>query len=376
MSGLKSNAFVWAHKHDVVWMSQNTNHLPTDPAVQEAIKKAVDDRLYNGYPLSSGLPGLPEAILKDLGLGDEYKVLLSSGGTEALYIAFRAFLEKGDQVITGDPSYMILHHFIRLGGATPMDLPCYQAPWHISVEQIKEAITPKTKMILFIDPLNPLGSSYTKDEVRAVCDLAKDHDIILFDDITYRDYADEHHLTTEFAPEKTLIAFSLSKTCGFAGMRTGALVTNPALMEKAATYNTNDLSINILGQVGAKVALETKPKWFPGLKAQALKNQAIIKEAVDKVEGCVMPVYPSQANMFVVDVSATGADPTTIQDKMLYEHNVFIRGGSYLSKKFGDRFVRISFTVPEDGCRRFAKAFPAVMEEVRKKGGGGKAGKR
>lgn len=363
----KPNPFVYARTHDVVWMSQNTNHLPTTPEIEKAIIDAVMRREFNLYPpFLTGLTELHDAIRADLGWKDP-KVMLTSGGTEALYIAMRAFLEKGSEVITSDPSYFIIHHFIKISGARPTDLPIYKPPYKYDIEEVKKAINKKTKMILLIDPINPLGTGYTKGEVKALCDLAVDHNLIIFDDITYRDFAEEHHLTTEFAPDNTLIAYSVSKNCGLAGLRVGALVAPQKLMDVAAPFNTNDLSINILAQYAALAALKTKKKWIGGVVAQARKNQKIIKEAVDSIDGAFLPVYPSQANMFVIDVSATGVKTEPIQDKLLYEHNIFVRAGEYVSKQFGSKFIRASFTVPEEGVRRFAEALPKVMKELRKK---------
>jgi aspartate aminotransferase len=362
----QKNPFEYAHGNpNVVWMSQNTNHLPTTPAIEEAVIEALKNKEYVRYPpFLTGLVELHEVIKKDLGLPD-FKVMLTSGGTEALYIAMRTFLEKGSEVVTSDPSYFIIHHFIRLSGATPTDLPIYKPPYKYDIEEVKEAITKRTRMILLIDPLNPLGSNYTKDEVKAVCDLAQDHDLIIFDDITYRDFADEHYMTSDFAPERTIVAYSVSKNCGLAGMRVGALVAPPELMEKAAPFNTNDLSINILGQRAALAALRTKKEWISRVVRQSRRNQAIIKEAVDEVDGAFLPVYPSQANMFVIDISRTGLKTQPIQDKLLFEHDVFVRAGEYVSKKFGHNFIRASFTVEEEGAKRFRKAFPKVMAELR-----------
>jgi aspartate aminotransferase len=363
----KPNPFVYARTHDVVWMSQNTNHLPTTPDIEKAIIDAVKRKEYNLYPpFLTGLTDLHDAVKADLGVPD-FKCMLTSGGTEALYIAMRAFLKKGDEVITSDPSYFIIHHFIELSGAKPTNLPIYKPPYKYDIEEVKKAINKKTKMILLIDPINPLGTGYTKAEIKAICDLAVDHDLVIFDDITYRDFSQEHHLTTEFAPDNTLIAYSVSKNCGLAGLRVGALVAPQKLMDVAAPYNTNDLSINILAQYAALAALRTKKNWIKGVVEQSRKNQRIIKEAVDKVDGAFLPVYPSQANMFVIDVSKTGVPTEPIQDKLLYEHNIFVRAGQYVSKQFGAKFVRLSFTVPEAGVKRFAEAFPKVMKELKKK---------
>ena len=111
----------------------------------------------------------------------------------------------------------------------------------------------------------------------------------------------------------------------------------------------------------ALAALKTKSEWPDGLRMAALRNLEIIKSAVDKVNGAFIPVYPSSANMLVVDIGNTGVDPDKVQEKMLYEHQVFVRSGKYVSKTHGSRFIRVSFTVPEEGAHKFAKSFVQVM---------------
>ncbi|MFA5897170.1 MAG: pyridoxal phosphate-dependent aminotransferase, partial [Thermoplasmata archaeon] len=95
------------------------------------------------------------------------------------------------------------------------------------------------------------------------------------------------------------------------------------------------------------------------------ENQKAIKAAVDKVSGAFLPVYPSKANMFVIDLSATGVNPETVEERLLHDYLVHGRAGSYLSKLNGGKFFRVSFTVPEKDAKRFADAFPAVIEKLR-----------
>ncbi|MEM4161387.1 MAG: pyridoxal phosphate-dependent aminotransferase [Thermoplasmata archaeon] len=364
------DVFVYAHKHrnEIIWMSQNTNHLPTTDAIEKAVIEALREKEYNFYPYTHGIFGLREAILEDLGLPlQEFEALLTAGGTEALYITTRALLHHGDVVITSDPSYLIIHRFIELCGAKCTDFPIYRPPWKYNIDEVNEAITKKTEMILLIDPLNPLGSSYTRDEVKAICEIAKDNKLYVLHDITYRDFADSHTLATEFLPEASIVVYSVSKNCGLAGMRTGALVAHRELMNKLRPYNTNDLSINVLGQRAALAALQTKKEWFPKVKEVCRRNQAHIKEACDKIEGVFLPVYPSQANMFVIDISKTGIMPDAVQNELLYEHKIFVRSGTYVSKRFGQNFIRVSFSVPEEHAIAFKEKFPMVMEKLGRK---------
>ena len=359
-------AFQYAHSHDVAWMSQNTNHIPTYKAIKEAIKQSIKAQEYSKYPIATGIPGLPEAIAQDIGMPD-YKVLVTAGGIEAIYIMTRALLKPDDEVITSDPSFFMIHKVMGLTGAKCTNLPVYEPPCKYRIEQVKEAITSKTKMLLLIDPLNPTGAGYTQDEVRAYSELARDHNLIILNDVTYRDFAEGHWETTQWAPERTFIAYSFSKSCGMAGMRIGALAAPKELMDQVMPYNTNDLSVNVVAQRGALAALQTKKEWFPKTLKICRANQRLIRRAVRQVEGARLPVFPSQANMFCIDISQTGVDPDVVEQKLLFDHNVFIRSGNYVSKQFGSNFIRASFSVPTPYVRMFARAFPVVMDELRKK---------
>lgn len=361
--------FEYAHKHrdEIVWMSQNTNTIPIIPEIENAIIESVKSREFNLYPLAPAIFGLREAIFQDLGLDQEdFDCIVTSGGIEALYIMNRVLLEEGDNVIASDPSFMPIHHQIRLSKAGIKELPVYQEPWKLTPDQVSEAIDDKTKMLLLIDPLNPLGTPYTRDEVKAFCEICRDHDIYIIDDITYRDFSENHTLTTDFYPEKSILAYSFSKNCGFAGLRVGALVTTKEIMKELRPYNINVLSINVLAQRAALTALQTKEKWLGNVVSITRKNQEHIKTCVDTIDGAFLPIYPSHTNMFVIDINDTGINTDQVQERLLFDHHVFVRGGNYVSKRFGKRFVRTSFSIPEEQCLQFCKVFPKVIEDLRK----------
>lgn len=360
------DAFRWAHarRSEVVWMSQNTNHLVPPAIVAEAIRGAVEERRYEGYPYAPGDLELRRLVLEDLGFPAEYGFLLSAGGTEALYMLTRALLSAGDEVVASDPSYLIIHKFIELAGARTRNLEIYQPPFRLTSERVAEAIGPKTKMILLIDPLNPLGTGYPKEEVRAIAEIAKDKGLYLLNDVTYRDFADAPTLAAPYHPEKTITVWSVSKNCGLAGMRIGGLAAPPELVARIGRYNTNDLGVNILAQVAAIALLKSKPTWIESVRATTRGNQARIKAAVEAIPGLSLPVYPSQANMFAIDVARREIAPEALQREMLEKHKVFVRAGNYLSPTFGSRFVRASFSNPPSDIDRFVDALPAAVNAL------------
>ncbi|MGP8159006.1 MAG: pyridoxal phosphate-dependent aminotransferase [Thermoplasmata archaeon] len=363
MSTPASDAFRYAHAHhdEIAWLSQNTNHLVPKEIIRSALESAVRDRRFEGYPLATGDPELLEAIAKDFGTSG-LNPFLTGGGTEALYMTTRALLAPGDEVIASDPSYLIIHRFVELCGAVPKNLDIYAPPYRLSADRIQEAVGPRTRMILLIDPLNPLGSGYPREEVRAIAEVARDRHLILLNDVTYRDFSDGHALAAEFAPEETVTVWSVSKNCGLAGLRLGGLLARPELLKTITRFNTNDLGVNVLSQAAALAALRTKPQWIGAVVRQTRANGARIRDVVAGVPGATLPVYPSRANMMVIDIAPTGVSPDAVQDEMLRHHGMFVRAGNYLSPKHGGRFVRVSFSNPPTDIERFATAFPVTMK--------------
>ncbi len=366
MASPSADAFRFAHEHrqDVAWLSQNTNHLVPPGPIERALERAIRERRYEGYPLATGDPALLDLVARDFAAIGE-RPFLTGGGTEALYMTTRALLGPGDEVVASDPSYLIIHRFVELAGARTRNLDIYAPPYRLAPDRIAEAIGPRTKMLLLIDPLNPLGSGYPREEVRAIAELAHDHHLYLLNDVTYRDFSEGHALAAEFAPEETVTIWSVSKNCGLAGMRIGGFFARGELARSIARFNTNDLGVNVLAQAAARAAMETKSAWIGDVVRQTRANGARIREVVAGVPGTSLPVYPSRANMMVIDVRETGLTPEAVQSEMLYQHRVFVRAGNYLSAQYGDRFVRVSFSNSPADIERFARAFPAAIAALR-----------
>ena len=365
MASIDNFEFAHNHRKQVVWMSQNTNTIPLSPKIVEAIKKSATEREYNLYGFKKGIFGLPEAIKDDLGLPD-WDLQMTNGGIEGLYMVNRAFLSPGDVVISSDPSFMPIHEQVLMADAKVNELDIYHEPWKLTAEQVNGAVTPKTKILLLIDPNNPLGTGYSRQEVRALCEVAEDHNLLIIDDITYRDFNPLHTLASDFCPEKTIISYSFSKGAGLAGMRVGAVLALPEIMKSIRRFDTNVLGVNVLAQRAALAALETKKRWLPKLREICRKNQDIIKQAVSKVKDTHLPVWPAAANMMAIDIKETGVNPERVETMLLTDHYIHTRAGQYLSKRFGARFVRVSFSIPTEQVRKFAVAFPKVMKALAK----------
>ncbi|MCD7781369.1 MAG: pyridoxal phosphate-dependent aminotransferase [Methanosphaera sp.] len=357
------------NKEDLIWMGQNTNHLQKDKHIEDALVNGAKKRDYCKYPPPEGFPKLKELILQDLDLDPNlFDIQITASATESLYLAISTTLYHITNTIASDPGYLIINNFCNRFGNHVKEVPIYneECGYKLTPDLIKENIDMETKLIVLIDPLNPLGTSYTKEEIIEIAEIAKENNIIVLHDITYRDFAREHTLVAKYAPEHTITVYSFSKTFGMAGLRIGAVISSHDLMRPMRSSVINDLGTNSLSQEAAIAGLQSKPEWIDDIKQTCFKNQEIIKEAVDETPGTFLPVYPSDANMMVIDITGTGLDPADLSNYLLTEKNIFVREGSYTSKNFGDKYIRVSFSIPTEQVLEFKRVFKDSIEELQK----------
>jgi aspartate/methionine/tyrosine aminotransferase len=230
----------------------------------------------------------------------------------------------------------------------------------MTAEAVRERVTPRTKLVALIDPLNPLGTSYSEPEVKALCALVEDIGAYLLHDATYRDFAVGGHFPAIRYSDRAFMNISLSKICGFAGMRVGATIASPRFVRKVAERQVSRLGGNWAAQKGAIAAYRSKASWRGKVVEASRRNQDQLQQAVAKVPGLKSLVYPSSGNFLAVDVTGTGYTAEEVVERVLAGGFV-IRSGGYTSPRFGNRFVRITTTVPGEDVAKFCAALPSLL---------------
>ena len=349
---------------DMIWMGQNTNHLHGNE-INKPMINCINSKEYCKYPPPEGFSKLKKLVLKDLNL-EHLDIILTAGATESLYLCMGDLLTKEDNVITCDPGYLIIGSFAERYAKEVKYVPIYNEDcnYKLTPELVKENMDENTKLIILIDPLNPLGSSYTEDEIKEFAKIAIENNIYLLHDITYRDFAQKHFLAANYAPSNTVTIYSFSKIYGMAGLRIGGVISTKPMIESIKNLVINDLGVNVISQVGAIAALETKDEWLDKIKNTTFNNQKLIKETVDEIEGVFLPVYPSNGNMMGIDLSGVNINPKTMANYLL-DKKVFTREGNYTSKLFGDKYLRVSFSIPEEEVKVFCEEFKKAVEALK-----------
>jgi len=350
---------------DLMWLGQNTNHFPLHPAVRQALHEAIDDESFHAYAPPLGMERLREAIVADLGL-DGQSAVVTDGAVAALALACRAFCKPKSGFVTTDPGWKWPLQFAAKAGAVVTEIPIY-GPEHgykLSPEALEAATGADTAVIYLVDPNNPLGTVYTEDEIRAFAERARQIGAVLIHDCTYRDFADAHTLAARFYPEGTVTILSFSKWLGLAGLRLGALVAAPALLERILPHSQAPLGASVLAQRAAIAGLGVKDEWMRSVIAQQRENQQMIVAAFSRLPGFHVPVFPSQANFIVVECTDAGITPEALVSA-LAEHDIMVRQGAYHTPRFGHRFVKISTTVPKAWAQALCDVLPQAVERAR-----------
>ena len=247
-----------------------------------------------------------------------------------------------------------------------VEVPIYSSNvgYKLQPDLVRTYLSDRTKLISIIDPLNPLGSAYSEDEIRALCELAASRGIWVLHDATYRDFSSGGHFSAVRYYDRAVMNVSLSKICGFAGLRIGASIAHPKVMARIAEYQVGRLGGNWVAQQGAIAAYKTKKAWCSRLVEINRRNQDAVQASIGRVAGLTTVVLPSSGNFLAVDVAETGYNSEQIV-RALLDAGFVVRSGAYTSPRFGNRFVRITTSIPENEVDKFCVTLPRVIEGLR-----------
>jgi aspartate/methionine/tyrosine aminotransferase len=349
----------------LMWLGQNTNHFPPHRSVIDAVTQAIERGDYHAYAPPAGFEELRQLIAKDMGIPDA-SVLVTDGAVQGLYNACSNFCLPSTDFVTTDPSWAWPVHFARRAGSRIVELPIYDKAqgYKLTADQLRRAVSENTSVIYLVDPNNPLGTCHTREEITEIAEIARSVGAYLIHDSTYCSFADDFTPAYSVYPEKTIQIYSFSKWLGLAGMRLGAVLANADIIEKLATAPPNNLGSNVISQRAAIAGLKTKAAWFPDILRRQRRNQEVVATAARKIEGFSVPVYPSAANLLIIETIDAGIRPEALV-AAYQTQGIMIRQGAYHTKRFGDRFVKVSVTVPEAWADRFAELLPEMVEKAR-----------
>ncbi len=222
-SGIRKVFELGATLTDRIDLSIGQPHFDVPEEVRQAAVAAINGGR-NGYALSQGMPELREKlqtrINKQYG-HDDREVFVTNGTSGGLTLAMFSLLNRGEEVIVFDPCFVMYNALATVAGANVVQIDS-DANFQVDLNRVADAITPKTKMIIFNSPCNPTGAMASRETIRQLAELAAERDVVLVSDEIYNEFCYDEPFCSpaEFNPQ-TLVVDGFSKTYGMPGWRVG-----------------------------------------------------------------------------------------------------------------------------------------------------------
>jgi len=297
------------------------------------------------YTSNYGLLALREAIAthtterRGVTYDPRSEILVSVGVSEAVDLALRATLNEGDEVIVADPSYVAYVPGIVLAGGVPVAVPTDEAnSFRLLADDVRKAITPRTRAILLGFPNNPTGAVLEAEDVRGIAALAKEHDLLVYSDEIYDRlvYGTEHHSILDEAgmKERTIYLAGFSKAYAMTGWRVGYACAPAEIIEQMMKiHQYTVMCVPTAAQYAALEAMRNGEAEVQRMVAEYDKRRRRMYERFNAMG--LHCFEPRGAFYCFPNVSSTGLSDDEFCERLLKEEQVVVVPGN----AFGERGV-------------------------------------
>ncbi|GAA2409932.1 pyridoxal phosphate-dependent aminotransferase [Streptomyces glaucosporus] len=357
--------------------------FPTPDYIVEAAVEACRNPRFHRYTPAGGLPELKEAIaaktLRDSGYSvDASQVLVTNGGKQAIYEAFAAILDPGDEVIVPAPYWTTYPESIRLAGGVPVPVVADETSgYRVTVEQLEAARTERTKVLLFVSPSNPTGAVYSRAQAEEIGRWAAGHGLWVLTDEIYEHlvYGDAEFsslpvLVPELA-DKCVVVNGVAKTYAMTGWRVGWVI-GPKDVVKAATNLQSHATSNVsnVAQAAALAAVSGGLEAVAEMREAFDRRRRTIVRMLNEIAGVTCPepegafyVYPSVKGLLGKEIR--GRRPATsveMAEVILEEAEVAVVPG----EAFGTPgYLRLSYALGDEDLVEGVSRIQKLLAEAR-----------
>ncbi|NER06628.1 MAG: pyridoxal phosphate-dependent aminotransferase [Okeania sp. SIO3C4] len=336
---------------DVCSFSAGEPDFDTPEHIKAAAQKALDIGKTK-YGPAAGEPKLREAIAQKLSRenGLNYKaenIIVTNGGKHSLFNLMMALIEPGDEVIIPAPYWLSYPEMVKLMGGELVILPTdARTNYKVTAEQLRQAITSKTKLFVLNSPSNPTGMVYSPAEVKALAEVIVEKDILVVSDEIYEKiiYDDIQHLSigavSSDVLNNTIISSGFAKAYSMTGWRIGYLAAPVELINATAKIQSHSTSnVCTFAQYGAIAALESSQDCVEKMRQAFAKRRQVIYDLLNAIPG-VTCSKPEGAFYMFVNIGKISSSSLEFCDALLVEQNVAVIPGI----AFGaDDHIRISY---------------------------------
>jgi len=362
---------------NVVGFGAGEPDFPTPAHIVEAAVEACLDPKNHRYSPAGGLPELKEALaaktMRDSGYAVEPgQVLVTNGGKHAVYTAFAAVLDPGDEVLMPAPYWTTYPEAITLAGGVPVVIGTTdETGFKVTVAQLDEAMTDRTKVLLFVSPDNPSGAVYSTAQVKAIGEWAVERGVWVITDEIYEhlvygshEFASMPTLVPDLA-EQCLVVNGVAKTYAMTGWRVGWMIGPNDVIKASSNFQSHATSnVANVSQRAAIAAVSGRLDDVVMMREAFERRGSNMHRLLNEIDGvtCIEPqgafyCFPNLSELLGRDINGqTASNTLELADLVLEQAKVAIVPG----EAFGaPGYARFSFALGDDdleeGLRRFAE---------------------
>lgn len=367
-SGIRKFFDIAASMENVISLGIGEPDFDSPSRVIQAGIRALQEG-HTHYTANAGLLPLREQLCAHLNklYGVEYdpktEVVITVGGSEALYLAATALLNNGDEVIIPSPCFVSYQAQVELAGGVPVEIPCrMEDNFDVDPAAIEAAVTPRTKAILLGFPNNPTGAVATRERLLEIARIAEKHDLIVISDEIYDRlvYGGHKHVCFPALPgmhERTILLGGFSKDFAMTGWRIGYALAPKGLNNGLLrVHQYAVMSSPTVAQIAAMEALADVDGDVEKMRREYDRRRQLVVRELNRIG---LPTFePKGAFYAFPKVSASGLDEETFAEKLLYEERVAIVPGTAFGAG-GEGFCRVSYATSyeklEEAMRRIER---------------------
>ncbi|WP_416667606.1 pyridoxal phosphate-dependent aminotransferase [Egbenema bharatensis] len=355
---------------DVISFSVGEPDFDTPAHIKAAAVTALEQGKTRYGPVA-GEPKLREAIANKLQTDNQLcygvdNIIVTNGGKHSLYNLMMVLLNPGDEVVIPAPYWVSYPEMVKLAGGVPVILPTtIESSFKISPDQLRQAITPKTKLFILNSPSNPTGMVYTPDEIRALAEVVVEKNIWVVSDEIYEKilYDGAEHLSIgAVSPEsydRTIISSGFAKTYAMTGWRVGFLAAPQPIIKAASMVQGHSTSnVCTFAQYGAIAAYENSQDCVKEMVKAFAERRQVMLDYIDAMPGITCP-KPYGAFYMFLNISKTGLKSLDFSNTLLDNHHVATVPGV----AFGaDDCVRLSYATSLDNIHKGMTRFTEFVQ--------------
>lgn len=321
-----------------------------------SVRQAGIENLQQGktrYSANAGLMELRRAIcdyLKrkfNLEYDKKSEVVVTVGGSEAIDLAIRAFINPGDEVLVPEPCFVCYAPIVTLTSGVPVSIRTREEDeFRLTPEQLEAAITSKTKMLILPYPNNPTGAVMRREHLKAIAEVLKKHDIIVLSDEIYAEltYNGRHTSIAELPgmKERTIVVNGFSKTFAMTGWRLGyAVGPAPAIKQMTKIHQYAIMCAPTTSQYAAIEALDHCEENICQMREEYDRRRRFVVDAFNKMG---LHTFEPEGAFYVFPcIKSTGMGSEEFCEKLLYGKKVAVVPGNAFGDS-GEGFIRVSYS--------------------------------